>query len=391
MLKNRIIYVLWLASVIILFLLVNNTGTLSILILSVVLPVLFSIFAKLCSYKIKTSLDIGGEFKKNDKINARFTVFNTGILPILNFSCDIECKNLLSGRSECITVSSGIAAKSKRNIDFNISSEYAGKIEVCVKNTCVSDLFKISHYKIKAPLSDKKIIKILPEIFKSEITLSDTPFSNDDSELYSMEKAGNDPSETFLIREYVSGDSIKNIHWKMSQKVDKMMVRELGLPIINNVLVLFDMLYSNSTSKPASKSIDILCDVFASVCTGLCESSINFTVMYKNSSDGNLETSEINTLQDSELITDRILSNTFKQSEITTAEAFSSEPSQRNYQHIILITANGDSNATALCNFNRVNVLLLSQNDKANAQPGDVYLTAFSENNYEHTLSILEI
>lgn len=391
MLKNRIIYALWLASVTLLFLLVNNIGTLSILVLSVALPMIFIILAKLCSYKIKTSLDTDSECKKDKDAIGHLIIFNTGILPVWNFMCNIECKNLLSGKNKCITVSSGISSKCKKDIDFNISSKYAGKIEVSVKSVCVSDLFGIVRFKIKEQYNNKKIIKIPPEIFKSEICLSDIPFSNDDSELYSMEKAGNDPSETFLIREYASGDSIKNIHWKMSQKVDKIMVRELGLPTINDVLVLFDMSYLNTGNKPVSKAVDILTDIFSSVCNELSENGINFTVMFKNSINGSLETSEINTLQDSELITDRVLSNTFKLSDITIAEDFCNEPYKRNYQHIILITANNCSNIASLCNFNRVNVLLLSQNQETNIQPDSIYMTVFSEDNYKQALNVLEI
>ncbi|MCQ2538114.1 MAG: DUF58 domain-containing protein [Lachnospiraceae bacterium] len=41
----------------------------------------------------------------------------------------------------------------------------------------------------------------------------------------------NDPSEAYGIREYVPGDSIKSIHWKLSEKTGKTMVREYGMPV----------------------------------------------------------------------------------------------------------------------------------------------------------------
>lgn len=37
---------------------------------------------------------------------------------------------------------------------------------------------------------------------------------------------GDDPGETYDIREYRSGDSIRQIHWKLSGKLDDIMIRE---------------------------------------------------------------------------------------------------------------------------------------------------------------------
>lgn len=40
-----------------------------------------------------------------------------------------------------------------------------------------------------------------------------------------MTKPGSDSGETFAVREYVPDGSIKNIHWKLSQKQDKLMAQ----------------------------------------------------------------------------------------------------------------------------------------------------------------------
>lgn len=53
-------------------------------------------------------------------------------------------------------------------------------------------------------------------------------------------RPGTDPSETFSIREYLPGDPIRQIHWKLSQKNDTTMLRELGLPVAEETLLLLD-------------------------------------------------------------------------------------------------------------------------------------------------------
>lgn len=57
---------------------------------------------------------------------------------------------------------------------------------------------------------------------------------------YSQEKPGNDTSETFDIREYNTGDSIKSIHWKLTAKAGEAMVKEPGFPVENNIMIIYD-------------------------------------------------------------------------------------------------------------------------------------------------------
>ncbi len=49
---------------------------------------------------------------------------------------------------------------------------------------------------------------------------------------------GDDPGETYDIREYQPGDSIRQIHWKLSGKLDDIMIREKSFPVDDTVLIL---------------------------------------------------------------------------------------------------------------------------------------------------------
>ena len=53
---------------------------------------------------------------------------------------------------------------------------------------------------------------------------------NSESFKYSKYRKGNDPGEIQGIRDYRIGDSPKTIHWKLSGKMDDIMVRGAGLP-----------------------------------------------------------------------------------------------------------------------------------------------------------------
>ena len=48
---------------------------------------------------------------------------------------------------------------------------------------------------------------------------------------------GSDPTETFQIREYVPGDSLRQIHWKLSAKAGRYMVRDAAKPVDHRLTI----------------------------------------------------------------------------------------------------------------------------------------------------------
>lgn len=58
---------------------------------------------------------------------------------------------------------------------------------------------------------------------------------------YSKTSKGDDPSEIFDIHEYHDGDKINRIHWKLTAKQDKTMVKDYSLPISNSIVLMADL------------------------------------------------------------------------------------------------------------------------------------------------------
>lgn len=51
-----------------------------------------------------------------------------------------------------------------------------------------------------------------------------------DSDTSSPDRRGSDLTEPFRLREYAPGDSLRQIHWKLSSKLDRLVIREPGMP-----------------------------------------------------------------------------------------------------------------------------------------------------------------
>jgi hypothetical protein len=164
------------------------------------------------------------------------------------------------------------------------------------------------------------------------------------------------------------------------------MVRELGQPILNDVLLLFDMSYS----KLSPSNIDVIMDCFASISLSLIDASINYSVSYKDNESETLQTENISSNEDALAFIDKVMANTFKAEDNQISEFFAENSDRKNYQHIVLITANDSVDISPLYNYNRVNVLLLSQNDIDIHSDGG-FVTRFSKDDYKNALSLLEI
>lgn len=80
-----------------------------------------------------------------------------------------------------------------------------------------------------------------PQQIGLELMLSRDTAGNANTEGLMQNRRGSDPSETFDIREYVPGDDVRAIHWKLSCKTDTLTLREPSEPSHYDVVLLPDL------------------------------------------------------------------------------------------------------------------------------------------------------
>ena len=202
-------------------------------------------------------------------------------LPVLRIRCDVSVQNQLNGQTQKIQVFAWILPKRKQACQVHLGSEYCGRLRVWVPQICLYDCFGLVGIRFKSQAATH--VTVQPDTFEPRVALAPNPMVSDDSETYSQERPGADLSETFQIREYIPGDSPKQIHWKLSGKLDKLIVRDPGLPISKNVLVFWER-----AGEAGNRAIvDAQAEVVVSLCRSLLDSGIQFTVGW-NDNDRNL-------------------------------------------------------------------------------------------------------
>ena len=72
-------------------------------------------------------------------------------------------------------------------------------------------------------------------------------------------KSGGGFSDYYELREYQNGDSLKNIHWKLSTKLDELIVREPSLPIYRDFVVKISLTESASDNNSVLSKLAFIC------------------------------------------------------------------------------------------------------------------------------------
>lgn len=225
--------------------------------------------------------------EKKNGFSGKIIIENCSAFPVFNAVAILSVKNKLTGENEEIEIPFFALPKSKSERNIYLSSEFCGYISAKISGIYLFDLFGFLPLKTADFSSSKARLTVLPETFPIKIVFDKIPPVPEDSESYSPYKKGNDQSEIFQIREYSDGDSVRQIHWKLSEKLDKLVVKDASLPVAKNILLFWKKAWENS----APKEIDSMAEVVSSLSEGLLSAGFEFVLGWD---DGNkTEFSEI--------------------------------------------------------------------------------------------------
>ncbi len=181
---------------------------------------------------------------------------------------------------------------------------------------------------------------------------------------------GSDPGETLGIREYRPGDPIRQIHWKLSQKTDKLMLRETGLAVSDEILLLFE---SAPSPEPTEEDAPAALEALLSLSASLLEEGLPHTIAWKSGEA--LQTAEVAREEDEKAAREALLFSQAPSSEEGVAEAFVRE-SGRRFARSVLFSARPDTDVIPLLESGRV-TLVLPKDCAALAAPAGVRVFAF--------------
>lgn len=203
---------------------------------------LFSILSLCCvRNSIKASLiNYSDIAEKNSEIPIIIIVKNKSILPVAHFDITLKLENLFTGERMKHRVHGKVFRNEESRVILPIKIKECGNLKITLTKIVIYDVLFILKKTVK--LNDTGYIGVLPEcrLIPIEISRKTKEFIAD-AEEYSDRESGDDSSEIYQIREYRPGDSIHDIHWKLSAKTDELLVKENSKPLGAAVLVWLDL------------------------------------------------------------------------------------------------------------------------------------------------------
>lgn len=230
--------------------------------------VLSSLIALRVSKKNDMELELKTQVAtKNKKIICLALVQEKSVFPTGPVSYHFVQKNELTGEQKKV--------KGRLNRKgVQVMSPYCGCIDLQLCHVRFHDWFDVVRIPGKQEISRK--LFIMPDTFPVNVKQPSAAVSDLDPEEYSPYKKGQDLTETFQIREYVPGNPLSQIHWKLSGKMDQLMVRDASLPIVHSLMIFWDR--SGAKEDPAVE--DALCEAVSSVAQAYAQEGISFTLCW---------------------------------------------------------------------------------------------------------------
>lgn len=284
--------------------------------------------------KIEVEFD-ESQMGANKPVNLLIKVTNRSLFAITNIKLTSDFKNLfLNTEHSCKFVINAVPLSTKV-FTYRLNSEHVGNVEFTLKKAQFFDFF--SMFMLSKKLNIKKIVSLYPETVPVSSTIRPNNWFIGESDKFSNVKAGDDPSEVFNIREYVQGDKLNKIHWKLTSKTDTYMVKEYSLPVSDNVFVYLD-LKAKDTSDESLTLVDSLIKSFASISLNFAKRGIVHYVGWYNSRRHIFVKTKIKSEPDVFVTLSRIFADT----------VFTDEPKFENceffmknkYSHIVMMSSN---------------------------------------------------
>lgn len=379
MLKRRIACILLITAALILYIFDNESVTLALLLALIVMPAVSVGLLALSGRNFRISMERTTQPDENPVV--RVTTENPDLVPLAAVEAEVVCTNLRTGEADSYVIRSTPRPKRTQTIDLEVLPKNAGRYEIAVSSAVLTDPIQLSSRQVTC--MDREYVTIMPEIFDMQVSYaSDATMLEGDRSADS--RRGNDPGEVRSIREYVPGDPVRNIHWKLTEKADKLLVKELGNPITDQFLVILDTAHEVS-QMPAA--LETVASVFVSLAETIRRDSSGLSIGWTDPETGRavirkiIEEDDLTAAADEYLAMPASMHSAFERIDRDIAES--------RYAHIIIVGSVVPEGIEAIANGCQVTVLLYGET--GSATENNVTTIGFDSGSYKSDLAGIEI
>ena len=205
---------------------------------------------------VSSGSQIGKKLHVNISADWKGRLFSTAAL-----QAEISGHSVMFGFDDRFCVSVPLRQKI-RDGSFEISPGVCGEVIFTCSGAVLIDALGLFSLRIAAPAPVRAVV--YPAPVSISLSMSHDTVGSASSEGMMQNRRGSDPSEIFDLREYIPGDDIRSIHWKLSSKTDGLVVRQASDPSHYDVALLPDLGLSSSLGEVTKSELNSACSLVGS-------------------------------------------------------------------------------------------------------------------------------
>lgn len=212
-----------------------------------------------------------GAVQKTQCVCGTLCAVNGSFVPVHRCFFVVECRNAYTHEKQALVCRASLAPGETVHIPLETAAKHCGYLLLSVRTVLYTDYFGV--FALREKKTDASAgIPVFPDIYPVKLVLSPFATGGGAQGETTLAEKGDDLSQTFLLRNYEPGDSLRQIHWKLSKKYGTLITREGSAEEKDTLFVYWDP--SGSVQEPALA--DAMAQAVASVCCALQDSGVRF-------------------------------------------------------------------------------------------------------------------
>ncbi len=289
--KNRIGYGIILVSTLFLLLFYHNYFFLVFLIGMILLP---GVSYGVTRYTVAhCEVEVGlapAMLTKEQMVTASFLVKNPTMFVLPAVHVCVQCQNDFYENEESQEMIFAVA-RGNHCYEWELSSIYAGNVSLREERIFFYDYLGL--FCFSNNVQQQKKVAVFPKRIELIVTMLDESLSIGQEEEVNRYEQAEDVTSLRDVREYQPGDRLQKIHWKLSTKQDKLMVKEFEWESNRTRTLLLEL---NEVTEQGG--LDALIEVWYSAACYFLEQEVSFFACYYNARTSTLSTSNVESGED---------------------------------------------------------------------------------------------
>lgn len=299
-----------------------------VLIIMLVLPIVSLVMTKYLKEKVEIEVIPAayeyGKCGETSYFNIRIN--NPTYFVSLDTKLDITIENTFFKTSGRQIISVPIHMKNGYDLRFPVVPTLPGIVKISVKSVKIKDLLGIFFFDAKKVAEGE--IAILPNEIK-EFNYDASSLQSGMLESEESTKKGNDFSDVQEIREYIPGDKLMSIHWKLSAKRDILMVKDRVSMSDRQLVVVPELCNANTYG------LAMVMHTTYSVISQMIKDKTTVRLMYFSQSNYDYIDSRIDYLSElNESFVRMFYENTYEGSDLAALNMANVHPEMKAFLHI---------------------------------------------------------